>query len=69
MKIRKLEHGTQSVYSMRGCSSHHYNPFLALKRRETTEGNGEVYGFSLVYSGNFLAQADVDTYDTTRITM
>ena len=69
VKIRKLEHGTQSVYSMRGCSSHHYNPFLALKRRETTEGNGEVYGFSLVYSGNFLAQADVDTYDTTRITM
>ena len=28
-----------------------------------------MYGFSLVYSGNFLAQADVDTYDTTRITM
>src|SRR5699024_10804683 len=59
----------QAVYSLRGCSSHNYNPFLALKREETTEGNGEVYGFSLVYSGNFLAQADVDTYDTTRVTM
>ena len=26
---------------------------------------GEVYGFSLVYSGNFLAQADVDPYHVT----
>ena len=69
VKERKLEHGVQAVYSLRGCSSHNYNPFLALKREETTEGNGEVYGFSLVYSGNFLAQADVDTYDTTRVTM
>ena len=30
--------------------------------------SGEVYGFSLVYSGNFLAQAEVDTYDVTRVT-
>ena len=29
---------------------------------------GEVYGFSLVYSGNFLAQADVDPYHVTRVT-
>lgn len=69
VKTRKLEHGIQGIYSMRGFSSHQYNPFLALKRPETTENSGEVYGFSLVYSGNFLAQADVDTYDTTRIIM
>ena len=69
VKTRRLEHGVQGIYSMRGFSSHHYNPFLALKRPQTTERNGEVYGFSLVYSGNFLAQADVDTYDTTRVTM
>lgn len=69
VKSRKLEHGVQGVYSLRGCSSHNYNPFLALKREETTEADGEIYGFSLVYSGNFLAQADVDTYDTTRVTM
>lgn len=69
VKTRKLEHGVQAVYSMRGCSSHNYNPFLALKRAETTESDGEVYGFSLVYSGNFLAQADVDTYNVTRVTM
>lgn len=69
VKTRKLEHGVQSVYSMRGCSSNNYNPFLALKRLETTEHQGEAYGFSLVYSGNFLAQVEVDTYDVSRIMM
>ena len=69
VKHRKLEHGIQSVYSMRGASSSNYNPFLALKRPQTTENSGEVYGFSLVYSGNFLAQAEVHTYGTTRVMM
>lgn len=69
IKSRKLEHGIQSVYSLRGCSSANYNPFLALKRPETTESSGEVIGFSLIYSGNFLAQTEVDTYDVTRVTL
>lgn len=69
VKTRKLEHGVQAVYSMRGCSSSNYNPFIALKRPNTTENQGEVYGFSLVYSGNFLAQVEVDTYDVSRIMM
>lgn len=67
VKTRRLEHGIQSIYSMRGCSSNNYNPFLALKRPDAGECSGEVYGFSLVYSGNFLAQAEVDTYEVTRI--
>ena len=33
------------------------------------EDSGEVIGISLVYSGNFLAQAGVDTMDTVRVTM
>ncbi|MDE6357509.1 MAG: alpha-galactosidase, partial [Eubacteriales bacterium] len=69
VKTRKLEHGTQGIYSMRGCSSGNYNPFIALKRFNTDEFSGEVYGFSLVYSGNFLAQVDVDTYDVARVTL
>lgn len=69
VKIRKLEHGTQGIYSMRGCSSNNHNPFIALKRFNTDEFSGEVYGFSLVYSGNFLAQVDVDTYDVARVTL
>lgn len=69
VRFRKLEHGIQAVYSMRGCSSSNYNPFLALKRPQADEHQGEVYGFSLVYSGNFLAQTEVDTYGVSRITM
>ncbi len=64
-----LHVGIQSVYSVRGHSSHQCNPFLALKRSNTTEQTGEAIGVSLVYSGNFLAQAEVDNFHVTRITM
>jgi alpha-galactosidase len=67
VKVRKLDSGIQSISSLRGASSHHHNPFLALKRLDATEHYGEVYGFNLVYSSNFLIQAEVDHYDVTRI--
>ena len=57
---RELNYGIRGVYSMRGCSSHQFNPFIMLKRRNADEFSGEVIGFSLVYSGDFLAQVDVD---------
>jgi alpha-galactosidase len=64
---RRLRPGRQSVGSDRGASSHIHNPFIALRRATTTEEEGEAYGFSLVYSGNFLAEAEVDAFDTTRV--
>ena len=64
---RRLRPGRQSVGSDRGASSHIHNPFVALRRETTTEDDGEAYGFSLVYSGNFLAEAEVDAFDTTRV--
>lgn len=67
VKVRNLEAGITAVSSMRGNSSHQHNPFLALKRKNTTESSGEAYGFSLVYSGNFLAQAEVDNYQVLRV--
>lgn len=69
VKVRQLEQGIQSIYSMRGASSAEHNPFLALKRKNTTEESGEVYGFSLVYSGSFLGQVEVCSHDTTRVMM
>lgn len=66
-KIRWLAQGITAVDSLRGHSSHNHNPFVILKRHGADETQGEVIGCSLVYSGNFLAQAQVDTYDTTRI--
>jgi len=69
IKTRTLECGIQGVYSMRGSSSYQYNPFLALKRPNADEFAGEVIGFSLVYSGSFLAQVEVDNYDVARVTL
>lgn len=64
-----LRYGVQSVESTRGASSHQHNPFIALLRKGTTEETGEVYAFNFVYSGNFLAQAEVDQFRNTRVTM
>lgn len=69
VRQRALVEGVQSVHSLRGSSSAEHNPFIALKRPSTDEDSGEAYGFSLVYSGNFLAQAEVDTFGSTRVMM
>lgn len=61
-----LRPGVQSVESRRGHSSHQHHPFQALLRPRTDEAQGEAYGFSLVYSGNFLAQAEADQFGTLR---
>lgn len=66
---RPLAHGSQSIESRRGASGHSENPFMALLSKNATETTGEVYGFNLVYSGNFLASAEVDQYNTTRVSM
>lgn len=66
---RPLASGGSVIESRRGASSHSLNPFLALLSKDATEEQGEAYGFSLVYSGSFMAQAEVDPYHTTRIVM
>ena len=67
--VTHLRPGIQSIGSLRGQSGHVHNPFFILKRPQADEQQGEAIGFSLVYSGNFLAQAEVDTFDVTRVTM
>ena len=61
-----VRHGIQSVGSTRGTSSHQYNPFLILSNHDTTEDNGSCYGFSFLYSGDFIGSAELDQYDQTR---
>lgn len=62
-----LRPGIQAINSARGASSHMQNPFVILKRPFTTEEQGEALGVSFVYSGNFLAQVEVDEYSVTRL--
>ncbi len=62
-----LINGVMSIDSKRVSSSHQHSPFLALARPETTEDIGEVYGCSLVYSGNHIAQTEVNAFDMVRV--
>ena len=68
IKERTLEQGITAIDSRRGNSSHEHNPFMILRRKHTNEYRGETIGFSLIYSGNFRIQAEVDTHNVTRIT-
>lgn len=63
----KVHRGVQHVSSTRGASSHVHNPFLAICQPQTTESQGKVYGFGLIYSGNFRAQVELDNYDRLRV--
>lgn len=63
---RPLTPGLQAIESRRGSSSHMNNPFFALLSEGSTEDHGDVYGFSLVYSGSFSAGVEVDQFHTSR---
>ena len=67
LHTRRLEYGIQAIDSTRGHSSHEQNPFIILKRPSADEFQGEAIGCSLIYSGNFLAQAEVESHGTTRL--
>ena len=64
-----MTHHIHTISSVRGSSSHQQNPFVVLCDRDATEDAGQCYGFSLMYSGNFLAEAELDQYDQLRLVM
>lgn len=64
---RPLRHGMQALESRRGASGHQMNPFLALAAPNADEETGEVYGAALIYSGSFIASAEVDCFNMTRL--
>ncbi len=65
----QLSKGIFSIGSTRGASSADANPFIALASLHATEQSGTVYGMSLIYSGNFKAQAEVDHDGMTRMSI
>lgn len=64
-----LSYGRKNMSSVRGESSHQEHPFMALVTPETTQDQGEAYGMHFVYSGNFMAQAELGQYDQVRAVM
>ena len=62
----RVHHGVQKTESVRGSSSPQHQPFFALMSPDTSEVRGEVYGFHLIYSGNFLAQTECDQFGNIR---
>lgn len=69
METVPVSHATYLVDSKRGHSSHMQNPFVALLRSGASEYSGEVFGFSLVYSGSFQAAIEGGPSGGTRVVM
>lgn len=63
---RPLSWGRQGAASKRGISSHQEQPFLALAEHDAGQDHGQVYAMHLVYSGNFLAQAEMSQQGLVR---
>lgn len=64
-----VNYGVQTIGSTRGTSSHQHNPFFLITSPQASEDVGECYGFSFLYSGDFLASVCKDQYTQTRILM
>lgn len=62
-----VRHGKSVVDSIRGISSHYYNPAIILCERTATETAGDCYGTALVYSGNFAITVEVNDFKQTRM--
>lgn len=63
----RLPHGITELRSTRGTSSHQHNPFVILADENAEEDYGECIGISLLYSGGFRMQAEVDQIGQTRV--
>lgn len=61
--------GIFSIDSKKGVSGANHNPFIGLKALSTDAHQGEAYGFSLIYSGNFVGRVEVSPFGMTRVQM
>ena len=55
------------ISAARGGSSHHINPFGMVAKKDATEFFGEVYGATLVYSGNHSTTVESDQFGNLRL--
>lgn len=64
---QRLYTGGAFCESLYGSSSHQSNPYMAFARPGASEQSGEAYGCNLVYSSNFLNQAEINEFGFVRI--
>ena len=64
-----LIHGIQESSSTRGTSSHQQNPSVILCDENCTETQGNCFGATLMYSGSFQTQIELDQLNQVRIVM
>lgn len=55
------------IENARGGSGHQLNPFVMIASPQADELHGEVYGFSLIYSGNHSTVAKIDQFGGLRV--
>lgn len=64
---QKLLQGVYTATSIRGASSHHQNPFMAICDGFATEKVGNVIGVNLIYSGSFELNCELDDNGNVRV--
>ena len=69
MQREPVTHGSHVIGSVRGNSSHQYNPMMILADENTTDQYGNCYAMSFVYSGNFKGETLKDQFGQTRALM
>ena len=69
MERAPITHIKTEFGSIRGTSSHQYNPTMILCDRHATEDMGDCFGLCLAYSGSFTAMTQKDQRDQIRVQM
>ena len=62
-----IDHNRVAIDSKKGSSSAMHNPFAIVMEKNADEIKGNIYGFSLVYSGSFKIEAEQQSTGLTRI--
>jgi alpha-galactosidase len=65
--VRRLQEGTLDLSSRRGVSSHQMNPFCVLSAGPPQEDSGQCWGFSLLYSGNWIMELEQSETGCVRV--
>ena len=63
----KINYGLKTIYSLEGRSGHLDNPFMIIKDVNTNEYDGNCMSFNLIYSGNFINEIFVSSFDGVRV--